>query len=113
MEFQKDDPYVQTIREKTKTQGAPFWKDDILMRQTYHTNGKELIIIPKAARMSVLQLAHNSSLVGHCGTARTLEAIRTRMDKPGIATDVRKICTSCPICKKASQALRHSCILCL
>ena len=61
-----------------------FWKDDILMRQTYHTNGKELIIIPKAARMSVLQLAHNSSLVGHCGTARTLEAIRTRMDKPGI-----------------------------
>ena len=56
-ELQKDDLSLQKIREKTKTQGAPyFWKDDILMRQPYHTNGKKLIIIPKAARMKVLQL---------------------------------------------------------
>ena len=79
--LQKDYPSLQKIREKTKTQGAPyFWKDDILMRQPYHTNGKELIIIPKAARMKVLQLAHNSPLAGHFGRAKALEAIRIRMD---------------------------------
>ena len=105
-ELQKDDPSLQKIREKTKTQGDPyFWKDDILMRQTYRTNGKELVIIPKAARMKVLQLAHNSPLVGHFGRARMLGAIRTRMDWPGIATDVRKMCSSCPICQKAIPAL--------
>ena len=104
--LQKDDPSLQKIREKTKTPGAPyFWKDDILMRQPYHTKGKELVIIPKAARMKVLQLAHNSPVAGHFGRARTLEAIRTRMDWPGIATDVRKMCSSCPICQKASPAL--------
>ena len=27
------------------------------------------------------------------------------MDWPGIATDVRKMCSSCPICQKASPAL--------
>ena len=75
------------------------------MRQHYHTNGKGLVIIPKAARMEVLQLAYNSPLAGHFGGARTLETIRTRMDWPGIATDVRKMCSSCPICQKASPAL--------
>ena len=116
MKLQKDDPSLQKIREKTKTQGAPyFWKDDILMRQPYHTNGKELVIIPKAAKTKVLQLDHNSLLAGHFGRARTLEAIRTRMDWPGFATDVRKMCSSCPICQKSSPALltKHPCILCL
>ena len=75
------------------------------MRQPYHTNGKELVIIPKAARMKVLQLAHYSPLEGHFGRGRTLEAIRTRMDWPGISTGVRKKCSSCPICQKASPAL--------
>ena len=114
--LQKDDPSLQKIREKTKTQGAPyFWKDDILMRQPYRTNGKELVIIAKAARMKVLQLAHNSPLEGHFGRARTLEAIRTRVDWPGIATDVRKMCSSCSTCQKASPALltKAPCILCL
>ena len=104
--LQKDDSSLQKIREKTKTQGAPyFWKDDILMRQPYHTNGRELVIIPKAARTKVLQLAHNSPLAGHFGRSRILEAIRTRIDWPGITTDVRKICSSCPICQKASPVL--------
>ena len=58
-ELQKDDPSLQN-REKTKTQGAPyFWKDDILMKQSYLTNRKVLTIIPKAAMMKALQLAHN------------------------------------------------------
>ena len=75
------------------------------MRQPYYTNGKELVIIPKAARMKVLQLAHNSPLAGHFGRVRMLEMIRTRMDWPQIATDVRKMCSSCPICQKTSPAL--------
>ena len=64
----------------------------------------ELVVIPKVARMKVFQLAQNSALAGHFGRART-EAIRTMMDWPGIPTDVRKICSSCPICQKASPDL--------
>ena len=104
-ELQKDDPTLQKIREKIKTQGAPyFWKDDILMRQPYHIK-KELVIIPKPAGMKVLQRAHNSLLAGHFRRPRMLEVIRTKMDWPVIAADMRKKYSSCPICLKASPAL--------
>ena len=62
-------------------------------------------IVPKAARVKVLQLAHNSMTAGHFGQERTMEAIRRRIDWPGIATDVRELCKSCPICQKAKPAV--------
>ena len=55
--------------------------------------------------MKVFQLAHNSLLAGHFRRARTLEVIRTRMDWPGIFHRHEKMCSSCPICQKASPSL--------
>lgn len=75
------------------------------MRSPYHINGKNLVMVPRLARVKVMQLAHNSMIAGHFGRERTLEAIRRRMDWPGIATDIKNLCQSCPICQKASPAV--------
>ena len=75
------------------------------MRKSYHIQGKDLVVVPKAARVKVLRLAHNSMTAGHFGQERTMEAIRRRVDWPGIATDVRELCKSCPICQKAKPAV--------
>ena len=75
------------------------------MRKPYHIQGKNLVVVPKAARVKVLQLAHNSMTAGHFGQERMMEAIHRRVDRPGIATDVRELCRSCPICQKAKPAV--------
>ena len=43
--------------------------------------------------------------VGHFGQERTIEAIRRRVDWPGIAMYVRELCKSCPICQTAKPAV--------
>ena len=63
------------------------------------------MVVPKAARVNVLQLAHNSMTAGYFGQERTMEAIRQRVDWPGIAMDIRELCKSCPICQKAKLAV--------
>ena len=76
-----------------------------MMRKPYHIQGKDLVVVPKAARVNVLQLAHNSMTAGHFRQERTMEAIHRRVDWPGIAMDVRQHCKSCPIYQKAKPAV--------
>ena len=47
--------------------------------------GKVLIIIPKVARNKILAVAHITAIAGHFGRDRTLHAIRSSMDWPGVA----------------------------
>ena len=55
--------------------------------------------------LKVLRLTHNSMTAGYFGQERTMEAIRRRVDWPGIATDVRELCKSCPIYQKGKPAV--------
>ena len=75
------------------------------MRKPYHVQGKDLIVVPKVACVKVLQLAHNSVIAGHFRLERTLEAVRRRMDWPGIALDIKELCKSCPVCQRAKPAV--------
>ena len=50
-------------------------------------------------------MAHNSPIAGHYASERTLSTIRTRMEWPGVAKDVKDLCASCPICQKAGPAI--------
>ena len=50
-------------------------------------------------------MAHNSPIAGHYTSDRTLSTIRTRIDWPGVAKDVKGICASCPTYKKAGPAI--------
>ena len=103
---QLSDSTLEVIRCKAGKENSPyFWQDGILMRKPYHIQGKDLVVVSKAARVKVLQLAHNSMTAGHFGQERTIETIRRRVDWPGIAMDVRELCKSCPICQKAKPAV--------
>ena len=103
---QLTDSTLEKIRCKAGKENSPyFWQDGILMRKPYHIQGKDLVVVPKAAQVKVLQLAHNSMTAGHFGQERTMEAIRRRVDWSGIAKDVRELCKSCPICQKAKPAV--------
>ena len=75
-----------------------------MMMKPYHVQGKDLIIIPKAAHMKVLQLAHNLVIAGHFRLERTLEAVHRRMDWPGITSDIKELCKSCP-CQRAKLSV--------
>ena len=44
-------------------------------------------------------------IAGHFGHEKTLEAIRRRLDWPGIAAYVKNLCESCPVCQKARPAI--------
>ena len=46
-------------------------------------------------------MTHNFLVVGHYASERTLSAIRTPMDWPGVAKDVKDLCASSSICQKA------------
>ena len=103
---QLTDSTLEKIRCKAGKEESPyFWQDGILMRKPYHIHGKDLLVEPKAARAKFLELALNSMTAGHFGQERTMEAIRRRVDRPGIATDIRELCKSCPICQKSKPAV--------
>ena len=105
-EEQLTDSSLEKIRVKAAQQNSPyFWKEKILMRKPYHVQGKDLIVVPKVARVKVLQLAHNLVIAGHFGLERTLEAVRRRMDWPGIVLDIKELCKSCPVCQRAKLAV--------
>ena len=57
-------------------------------------------MVPKNVCTQVLRLAHASSTGGHFGQARMVDALRMRMDWPGLAKDVQDVCRSCPVCQK-------------
>ena len=51
-EDQKSDPTLKAVRDKAEKRDSPyFWKEGILMRTPYQTNGKSLIMVPQEARL--------------------------------------------------------------
>ena len=75
------------------------------MRKPYHPQGKAFVIVPAIACTQVLRMAHNTPIAGHFGRELTLQAIRERVDWPGIAKDVKELCASCPTCQKTKPAI--------
>ena len=103
---QRNGDTLKHIRDKAGINKEPyFWHKGVLMRKTYNTLGKDLIMVPKVARSRILRMAHNSPIAGHYASERTLSTIRTRMDWPGVAKDVKDLCASCPICQNAGPAI--------
>ena len=105
-ESQKNDNTLKHIRDKAGVNEEPyFWHKGVLMRKPYNTLEKDLTIVPKVARSRILRMAHNFPIAGHYTSERILSTIRTRMDWPGVAKDVKDLCASGPICQKADPAI--------
>ena len=75
------------------------------MRKPYNILGKKSIVLPQSERMKALKVAHHGPIAGHFARDQTLQAIRVRLDWPGIVKDVNDLCDSCPICQKSGPAI--------
>lgn len=61
----------------------------------------EQIVVPTSLRSTVLSLAHDQLLAGHCGARRTLARILSNFYWPGITVDVARYVASCDNCQRA------------
>ena len=64
------------------------------------------LVIPKALREKVMELAHDSKLSGHQGIKRTQDRIKACLYWPGRDADVRRYCKSCEICQRTVHKRR-------
>ena len=64
------------------------------------------IVFPEAYRNEVLWVAHTIPLSGHMGFAKTLDRVSTRFSWPGLSSDVRKFCATCPQCQLVARKLK-------
>ena len=65
-------------------------------------NGKlfKQLMVPKAFRLSILSLAHDSTFAGHMGADNTRKKIMETFFWPGIMGDVVRYCRSCVECQR-------------
>ncbi|XP_051236276.1 uncharacterized protein LOC127352145 [Dicentrarchus labrax] len=77
-----------------------FLQKGILCHQ--HGPVKQLVV-PKAARDTVLVLGHSVPWAGHLGKHKTLARIKRYFHWPGLRADVSQFCRTCPQCQKTSS----------
>ncbi len=71
--------------------------NDLLYRQTKE-EGKQLLV-PKEYRKRVLEEGHSIPWAGHLGFMKTLVRISKRFYWPGMYSEVKNYCKSCPECQ--------------
>ncbi|XP_077148857.1 uncharacterized protein LOC143809698 [Ranitomeya variabilis] len=64
------------------------------------------LVVPKPYRRKVLDLAHGHIMGGHLGVQKTTERISHCFVWPGIHSDVRNYCESCPECQISAPKTR-------
>lgn len=74
-------------------------KQGLLYRQS-EEEGLQLVV-PKAQRRKVLELSHSIPWSGHMGFMKTLMRVSKRFYWPGMYTEVKEYCKTCPECQLA------------
>ncbi len=103
---QRYDPTLKIIREEVRKPNHLYiWENGLLMREPYNTIDKKLIVLPQSKRTKALRMAHHGPITRHFARDQTLQAIRVRLDWPGIVKDVNELYVSYPICQKSGPAI--------
>lgn len=72
----------------------------------YRQQGSDIqLVVPGAARESVLTLGHSAPWAGHLGKHRTFAEIKKHFHWPGLRKDVAQFCKSCPQCQRTSPQI--------
>lgn len=66
------------------------------------------IVVPRAARVSVLKAAHDHPLAGHRGEEKTLQAVQARYWWPSMTQQVRMYVKYCATCQKSKNPANFS-----
>ena len=98
-----------------------FVKNDILMRKwrppdvsaddEWSVNHQ--IVVPRAYRPKILDLAHETPMSGHLGINKTYHKILYHFFWPGLKSDVSQHCKSCHTCQmvgKPNQTIPKACL---
>ena len=64
------------------------------------------IVVPESYRNEVLRVAHTIPLSGHMGNAKNLDRISAHFSWPGLSSDERKFCATCPQCQLVARKLK-------
>ena len=64
------------------------------------------IVVPESYRNEVLRVAHTIPLSGHMGFSKTLDHIGAHFSWPGLSSNVRKFCATCPQCQLVARKLK-------
>ena len=89
-----------------------FFQDGILMHrrliEAEHNGTRyvDRIVVPESYRNEILRVAHMIPLSGHMGFAKTLDRIGAHFFWPGLSSDVRKFCATCPQCQLVARKLK-------
>jgi hypothetical protein len=66
------------------------------------------IVVPEAYRNEVLRVAHTIPLAGHMGVKKTSDRITAHFFWPGLKSDVKQYCGTCPECQMVARKLTSS-----
>ena len=89
-----------------------FFQNGILMHRRFNeaehngTRHVDRIVVPESYRNEVLRVAHTIPLSGHMGNAKTLDRISAHFSWPGLSSDLRKFCATCPQCQLVARKLK-------
>ena len=89
-----------------------FFQGGILMHRRFieaEHNGTryvDRIVVPESYRNEILRVAHTIPLSGHMAFAKTLDRIGAHFFWPGLSSDVRKFCATCPQCQLLARKLK-------
>ena len=89
-----------------------FSQGGILMHRRFikaEHNGTRYVdrnVVPESYRNEILRVAHTIPLSGHMGFAKTLDRIGAHFSWPGLSSDVRKFCATCPQCQLVARKLK-------
>ncbi|KAJ8246605.1 hypothetical protein GJAV_G00253360, partial [Gymnothorax javanicus] len=111
-DMQKTDPSLASLfqRAEGKEPGAEldFNGQEYILQNgmLYRQQGSVLqLVVPQAARDTILTLGHSVPWAGHLGKHKTTARIRQHFHWPGLRRDVAQFCRSCPQCQMTSARI--------
>ena len=116
-DLQRSDASLRSSFEKVKeehmlkeNENCFVLQDGLLYRIFQTKSGKvQQVVVPKKLRPTVLKVAHDLAMAGHCGVRRTLERVLSFFYWPTVRTDVTKFCQSCDVCQRSVSKGRIPC----
>ena len=114
--MQKQDKTLQHLfpagNRQEQDQSKPYYfvEAEVLYRKVKQGDSEiHQVVVPEGLRGTVLHIAHDALLAGHCGVKRTLQRVLKSFYWPGVANTVTQYCRSCDLCQKTVPKGRIPC----
>lgn len=109
-----DDTLVDARRWTDGHEHGYLWDGGLLQHRKDDVLGQpqERIILPTSRRKAAMEPAPSSLLGGHLGNKKTLARLKRHFVWPGMASEVKKLCSTCPRCQLMAEGSTSLTIAC-